>query len=149
MELSQHPNLWLSNRTLANESLLGTPCAEPSSYLHVIYIQHTSFYAGEIPLYIISFFIRLAAEKSTLQNRRKCGKKSGTSAGLGCESDVHDAPCVQLFNCFIRRRTGTRNNGLMINTQVNIAKKYLNIALKTNDSNTPQEWQSLGSSRLQ
>lgn len=49
MELSQHPNLRPSNRTLANGSLLGMPCAEPSSDLHVIYIQHTRFYAGEIP----------------------------------------------------------------------------------------------------
>lgn len=68
-------------------------------------------------------FLRLAAAKSTLQNRRKCGKKAPL-----LESDLRDAPCVQLFNCFIRRMTGTRNNALMLNTQVNIAKKDLNIA---------------------
>lgn len=95
-----------------------------------IYMSFTynilDFMQGRYPLHPYFFFlIRLAAEKSTLQNRRKCGKES---AGFGCKSNVHDAPCVQLFICFIRCRTGTRNNALTINTQVNIAKKDLNIA---------------------
>lgn len=56
------------------------------------------------------------------------GKKKGGEKAPLLENDLRDAPCVQLFNCFIRSMTGTRNNALMLNTQVNIAKKDLNIA---------------------
>lgn len=127
MGLSQHPNLWPSNRTLANGSLLGTPCAEPHSYLHVIYIQHTSFYAGEI-LSLFFFLYKACRRGIYIAKQDEVWGEKTSSSGFGGESNVHDVPCVQLFNCFIRRSTGTRTNALMINTQVNIGKTDLNIA---------------------
>lgn len=87
-----------------------------------------AFMQGRYPLH--PFFLHKACcrEIYIAKQEEVWGGGSGTSVGFGCGSEVHDAPSVQLFNCFIRRRTGTRNKALMINTQVNTAKKDLHIA---------------------
>lgn len=88
------------------------------------------FYAGKIPLNPPppAFFKACRSEiyiakQEEVWRKKKRGKKAPLLESVLC-----DAPCVQLFNCFIRSMTGTRNNALMLNTQVNIAKKDLNIA---------------------